>query len=62
MTAAVLRAARGLRWYLRELSGEARWDRYVDHCRRHGHDPISRREFEKRRSDLAETSPRSRCC
>jgi len=56
------RVSRGVRWYLREATGEARWDEYVDHCRRHGHEPMSRREFERRRSDLKEASPQSRCC
>jgi uncharacterized short protein YbdD (DUF466 family) len=56
------RAGRGLRWYLKEATGEARWDEYVDRCRRHGHEPMSRREFERRRSDLRESSPQSRCC
>ena len=51
-----------MRWYLREFTGEARWDRYLEHCAEHGHAPMSRREFERRRSDAAETNPISRCC
>ncbi len=60
--AAVVRAGRGVRWYLREFSGEARWDDYLRECAEHGHAPVSRREFERRRSDAAERNPVSRCC
>jgi uncharacterized short protein YbdD (DUF466 family) len=61
-TAAVTRAWRGVRWYLREFTGEANWDRYLEHCTAHGHTPMSRREFERQRSDAAEKNPISRCC
>ena len=60
--AAVVRAGRGVRWYLREWSGEARWDDYLRECAEHGHAPMSRREFERRRADAAERNPVSRCC
>ena len=59
---AVVRALRNVRWYLRELTGEARWDEYVQHCTARGHTPMSRREFERRRADEAEKNPISRCC
>ena len=62
MTAAVVRAWQGVRWYLREFTGEARWDRYLEHCTQHGHEPMTRREFERRRSDALEANPISRCC
>ncbi|MGY1752437.1 YbdD/YjiX family protein [Blastococcus sp. SYSU D01042] len=62
MSAAVVRAWRSLRWYLREFTGEARWDRYLEHCAAHGHEPMTRREFERRRSDALEANPVSRCC
>jgi uncharacterized short protein YbdD (DUF466 family) len=51
-----------VRWYLREWSGEARWDDYLRHCSEHGHDPVSRREFERRRADAKEQAPVTRCC
>jgi hypothetical protein len=60
--AAVVRAGRGVRWYLREWSGEARWDDYLGECAEHGHAPMSRREFERRRMEAAERNPVSRCC
>jgi uncharacterized short protein YbdD (DUF466 family) len=56
------RAWHGVRWYLREWSGEARWDDYLRHCAEHGHQPMSRREFERRRADERERTPVSRCC
>jgi hypothetical protein len=59
---AVLRAGRGVRWYLREWSGEARWDDYLSECAEHGHAPVSRREFERRRAAALEKTPVSRCC
>ena len=62
MTAAVVRAWQGVRWYLREFTGEARWDRYLEHCAGHGHEPMTRREFERRRSDALEANPITSCC
>ncbi len=59
---AVVRAWQGVRWYLREFTGEAHWDRYLQHCAERGHRPMSRREFERSRSDAAELDVRSRCC
>ncbi|PRY47479.1 uncharacterized protein DUF466 [Geodermatophilus tzadiensis] len=59
---AAVRAWRGVRWYLREWSGEARWDDYLAHCAAHGHQPVSRREFERRRADERERTSVSRCC
>jgi uncharacterized short protein YbdD (DUF466 family) len=60
---AVVRAWRGVRWYLREWSGEARWDDYLAHCAEHGHAPMSRREFERRRAaSLEQRTGVSRCC
>ena len=62
MSAALLRAWRGVRWYLREFTGETRWDDYLEHCAEHGHAPMSRYEFERLRSDAAEANPATRCC
>lgn len=50
------------RWYVRQVSGEARWEQYVDRCRAAGETPVSRREFEWRRSDHRDTHPEGRCC
>ena len=59
---AVVRGLKNVRWYLRELTGEARWDDYLEHCATTGHPPMSRREFERLRADAAEANPISRCC
>jgi uncharacterized short protein YbdD (DUF466 family) len=55
---------RAVRWYLREVSGEAAYDRYVAHARErhHGAPVLSRREFERRRMDAREATATSRCC
>jgi uncharacterized short protein YbdD (DUF466 family) len=54
----------GVRWYLREVSGESAYDRYVEHMRRDHPDQavMSRRDFERRRMDAREENPRARCC
>ena len=59
---AVVRALQGVHWYLKELTGEADWDRYLEHCAEHGRPPMTRREFERRRADAREANPVSRCC
>ena len=62
MRAAALKAGRGLLWYLKQASGEARWDEYVDRCRRNDVVPMTRRHFERRRAEHQESNPQSRCC
>jgi uncharacterized short protein YbdD (DUF466 family) len=56
--------ARGVRWYLREVSGESAYDRYVEHMRAEHPDGLimSRRDFERARQDHREANPRARCC
>lgn len=56
------RAWRGVRWYLKEFSGESRWDDYLQQCSADGTEPMSRREFERRRDHLREHSAQGRCC
>jgi hypothetical protein len=62
MTSALTRAGRGVVWYLRQLSGEAKWDEYVARCAAEGTEPMTRRDFERHRSDHQERNPQSRCC
>lgn len=62
MRAAALRAGRGIRWYVKQATGEAKWDEYVDRCRSEGVEPASRRDFERHRADHREKNPQSRCC
>lgn len=59
---AVVRAWRGVRWYLREVTGEGRWDAYVASCDARGVPPGSRRDFERARDRLREQRTSSRCC
>jgi uncharacterized short protein YbdD (DUF466 family) len=60
----VKEAFAGVCWYLREVSGESAYDRYVAHMRKeHPDQPVmSRRDFERRRQDAREENPRARCC
>ena len=64
MTATLSRAWEGVRWYLREVTGESAYERYVEHERlAHPDRPVTtRREFERRRQDLANARPQQRCC
>jgi uncharacterized short protein YbdD (DUF466 family) len=56
--------ARGVHWYLREVSGESAYDHYVEHMRADHPDGLimSRRDFERARQDHREANPRARCC
>ena len=66
IASALARVPRAARWYVRELTGEAAYEHYAAHARRH--DPgvvlLTRREFERRRTDAREANPREgfRCC
>jgi uncharacterized short protein YbdD (DUF466 family) len=62
MMAAALRAGRGIRWYLKALTGEAKWDEYLVRARDEGVEPMSRRDFERHRSQHQEEHPQARCC
>ena len=57
-------AGRGLLGYLREVSGETAYERYVEHRRRdHPDEPVmSRRDFERWRMDRKDDNPGARCC
>jgi len=58
------RWARAVRWYLRELTGESDWERYLErHAAIHpGDRPLTRREFERRRWTDKANNPGNRCC
>jgi uncharacterized short protein YbdD (DUF466 family) len=62
MRTAALKAGRGIRWYLRQVTGEAKWDEYLERCRDEGTEPMSRRDFERHRTEHQEKSTRARCC
>jgi uncharacterized short protein YbdD (DUF466 family) len=58
------RLLRTVLWYLRELTGEAEYDRYrVRHLRHHPKAPVpTRREYQRMRTLRRETEPQARCC
>jgi uncharacterized short protein YbdD (DUF466 family) len=58
------RVLTAVRWYLRELTGEAQYDHYVErHRRLHPDLPrMTRREFERCRTDRREENPTASCC
>ncbi|GAA2243906.1 hypothetical protein GCM10010145_08310 [Streptomyces ruber] len=66
MRSVLVRVVEGVRWYVRELTGESTYDRYVAHVRAHDPDARvpSRREFERLRTDRQDADPRQgfRCC
>jgi uncharacterized short protein YbdD (DUF466 family) len=62
MMTGALKAGRGIRWYLRQVTGEAKWDEYLQRCCRQDVSPMSRRDFERHRTEHQEKSTRARCC
>ena len=62
MMTAVRTAGRGIRWYLKQVTGEAKWDEYLERCRSGNVQPMSRRDFERHRAQHRENNPESRCC
>ena len=62
MRTAVLRAGHGIRWYLKQATGEAKWDEYLERCRNEEVEPMSRRDFERHRAEHQENHPQARCC
>ena len=56
---------RTAKWYLREISGESLYDRYLQHhaAEHTGEPAMTRAEFERWRVDRADNSPGPpRCC
>lgn len=60
----VREAVRNVTWYLKEVSGESDYDRWVAHRREHhpGDPVMPRRDYESRRMDERDSNPRARCC
>ena len=54
-----MKPLRGVLWYLRELTDESAYERYVEHVRCHHPDRSvpSRREFERQRVDAKNAIP-----
>jgi uncharacterized short protein YbdD (DUF466 family) len=57
-------AVAAIHQYLREVVGEADYDRYVTHqLREHpGVPPMCRRDFERQKTRRREETPQARCC
>jgi uncharacterized short protein YbdD (DUF466 family) len=60
-------AAAGLAWYVRAVSGEDAYERYLAHHRSaHGTESavpaLTEREFWRDRTDRQDTNPQGRCC
>jgi len=55
---------RTARWYLREVSGESLYDRYLEHhaAGHTGEPAMTRAEFERWRVDRGDIDPPARCC
>lgn len=54
----------GLRWYVREISGESAYDRYLEAAHRDhpGAAVLDRNAFERARQDHRDLHPPQRCC
>lgn len=58
------RAAAGVRWYVRELLGETKYERYLERMRRErpGETPLPAREFWREQARSSERTAGARCC
>ena len=58
------RAWRAVGWYVRELTGEAAYDRYVAHALRDHPEaePMPREAWWRARQDAEDSRPQQRCC
>ena len=62
MRTAALKVGRGIGWYLKQATGEAKWDEYLERARSEDVEPMSRRDFERHRNEYKENNPQARCC
>jgi uncharacterized short protein YbdD (DUF466 family) len=60
----VVRAGRGIRWYLTTLMGDRAYDTYVAHHRAHHptDPPLTERQFWRQKMDDQDRNPGARCC
>lgn len=60
----LLRAGRGIRWYVTTLMGDTAYATYAAHHRRHHPDeePMTERQFWRDRMDEQDRNPGARCC
>jgi len=64
MSAAIRRAWGAVRWYVRGVTGESRYDAYVAHARAAHPDrePLSARDYWRRVYREQDANPGARCC
>ncbi|ETY71303.1 CstA-like transporter-associated (seleno)protein [Bifidobacterium moukalabense] len=64
LAAALTRAWRGVVWYMREISGEARYDHYLERfaSEHPGERPLSEKEFLRAREAYDKEHPNTSCC
>ena len=60
----VVRAGRGIRWYMTTLMGDTAYATYVAHQRRvhPGEEPMTERQFWRQKMDDQDRNPSARCC
>jgi hypothetical protein len=58
----VRRVLATLHWWRRQIDGTDRWEAYLRGCAEHGHPPVARGVFERRRADAKAARPGARCC
>ena len=51
-----------LRWWHRQVDGTDRFEAYLRECAAHGHPPLGRGDYERRRADAKAARPGARCC
>ena len=58
------KAWRGVVWYAREISGEARYDHYLEHfaAEHPGETPLSEVAYLRKREEYDRTHPNTSCC
>lgn len=66
LVAGLLRAARAVRWYAKELMGENAYQHYLEaYAARHGGalaGAMNEREFWRDQTDAQDRNPQARCC
>lgn len=64
LAALIVRAWRGVRWYVTSMMGDTAYATYVAHHERAhpGEPPMDERAFWRERSDAQDRDPGSRCC
>lgn len=64
ITAHIRRAWQGVVWYMREISGEARYDHYLEHMHAHHphEEPLDERAWLREQEQYQRLHPNTSCC